>query len=868
MLVPTSRHRLRGHLLAIATLALTIACSDDASRTSSAADGGVMGEDAGAPPSPMDGSVAQDTSPPTDSTPVDQGCMPTDPPTEERCDAVDNDCDGVVDEDLQRRCFDGPAGTQGRGACSDGLQTCTAGAWGLCEEQVLPAAEQCNGVDEDCDGEVDEAVVQTCGDAPNEGEGTCAAPTQMCVAGDWGACGEPIGPVEEECDGRDNDCDGVTDEGFADSDSDGFADCVDGDTDGDGLEAAEDNCPIDANPDQSDLDGDGIGDICDDDADGDGYDAQDDCDPLDASRSPDADEQCNGLDNDCDGMVDEALTRPCFDGPEDAPGRGLCAEGVATCIGGAWSPCEGQVLPMEEACNAVDDDCDGLTDETLDPGWPDADRDGFGDDSVAPVCPRTPDLVSRGGDCDDDDPQINTGNEDDPADDAFIDENCDGIDGVLESTMFVRQGADEELADGTQAAPFGSISRAIQAAQLAGYSAVGVALGAYDEAITMVNGVSVIGGYDPDNEWQRGDDRQATVRNDVPDGPVLTTVWANDIDDPTMISDLIIETGDQDAPGGSTYGVYARDASELTIRRCLIRAGRAGDGAVGAPGGSGEAGANGGGGGDCGGAVGNGGVSPCGQDGFRGGSGSNVRERGQSGQPEGCGGDGGDRGGAGAGRNGSNGCSGADGLPGNNGDGFSNSAVRNDLWVVGAGSPGSNGEVGTPGGGGGGGGGAAVIRGTGGAGGGGGAGACGGSGGRGGAHGGGSFAIFSVRSAGLSIEFCELSSGPGGAGGQGGLGGSGGQGGRGGGGGNGAEAFACGGLAGPGDGGDGGDGGNGGPGGSGQAGNGGPSYAIMCSGGGISVSDTSLTPGLGGDGGDGPAAPGREGDSGEIEGCD
>ena len=72
-------------------------------------------------------------------------------------------------------------------------------------------------------------------------------------------------PLTEECNGVDDDGDNQIDEGFSDSDADGLADCVDLDQDNDGVRDGADNCPGTANPTQQDTDGDGFGDACDED---------------------------------------------------------------------------------------------------------------------------------------------------------------------------------------------------------------------------------------------------------------------------------------------------------------------------------------------------------------------------------------------------------------------------------------------------------------------------------------------------------------------------------------------------------------------------------------------------------------------------
>ncbi|HEV8201630.1 MAG TPA: MopE-related protein [Candidatus Polarisedimenticolia bacterium] len=177
------------------------------------------------------------------------------PGAAERCDGLDNDCDGTADEGL-----DTPL-TCGAGACERTVLLCTDGTPNTCVPG-LPGPETCNGIDDDCDTIVDNP------DADGDGSYDCG---QDCAPGD-----ASIHPgAAEICNGVDDDCSGFADDlgGALDGDGDGVAGACDNcpavanaaqaDADSDGLGDACDNCPTSANPSQADSDGDGEGDACD-----------------------------------------------------------------------------------------------------------------------------------------------------------------------------------------------------------------------------------------------------------------------------------------------------------------------------------------------------------------------------------------------------------------------------------------------------------------------------------------------------------------------------------------------------------------------------------------------------------------------------
>jgi hypothetical protein len=162
--------------------------------------------------------------------------------SEEVCDALDNDCDGEVDEDVPQgeACVsDVP------GACSEGRLTCDNGEY-ICMPSGEGSDEVCDGIDNDCDNRVDEEVIGVGQPCVSGQPGLCAEGSQACVLGEM-QCTTAQSPEVEVCDGLDNDCDGTIDENLRnlcglceDAQFDG-CDGVDDDCDGETDE--EPDCP-------------------------------------------------------------------------------------------------------------------------------------------------------------------------------------------------------------------------------------------------------------------------------------------------------------------------------------------------------------------------------------------------------------------------------------------------------------------------------------------------------------------------------------------------------------------------------------------------------------------------------------------------
>ena len=302
---------------------------------------------------------------------------------------------------------------EGKAKCTeDGLLACSAST---------PAPEQCNRIDDDCDGETDEEGASGCTnfykDEDKDSFGTsdfrclCSAYEPFVALKD-GDCDDSNAQVnqgaQEICENRiDDNCNGETDENC------GMCTLYYRDEDGDGYGVTGDKqCLLAPIPPYRATQG-------------------GDCDDKDPNVNPSSVELCNQKDDDCDGQTDEDF--PQKGAPCDGNDMDFCKEGVFVCKAhGFGVECNDRTDDRKEVCNnGLDDDCDGLTDENEENAlgcityYLDYDGDSYGGSRSKCLCapdPQSKYTAIRTGDCNDNDAHVYP---DAPELCNFVDDDCD-----------------------------------------------------------------------------------------------------------------------------------------------------------------------------------------------------------------------------------------------------------------------------------------------------------------------------------------------------------------------------------------------------------------------------------------------------------
>lgn len=350
----------------------------------------------------------------TDSTDCNDNSALAYPNRPEACDGIDNDCDGAIDEGVGTNTWYIDSDGDGFGNAASSVTNCnTSAPVGYattstdCNDSVAAinpsARETCDGVDQDCDGSIDENATNATtyyqdADGDNYGNRTatqdaCSRPSGYVTT--FNDCDDTRSNVypsaPEYCDGIDNDCDRQIDESAVDA-TRWYRD-ADNDTYGNpSLSQSSCSQPLGYVSDSTD------------------------CNDSSATINAGASEYCNGLDDDCDGAVDDAA----IDGTTwyldaDSDGYGDLSRTSLSCVAPSGyvsddTDCNDHSSAVNpaanEVCNGIDDDCDGtidgITATDIGTWYADSDGDGYGNANVTTEeCSQPPGYVGSPDDCDD-----------------------------------------------------------------------------------------------------------------------------------------------------------------------------------------------------------------------------------------------------------------------------------------------------------------------------------------------------------------------------------------------------------------------------------------------------------------------------------
>jgi hypothetical protein len=477
-------------------------------------------------------------------------------PTSGSCSCTDAS-DGTV-----RTC----TSTNAFGTCK-GLETCrpNMGGWIGCDAPPA-SAEVCDGIDNDCNQLIDDGVAsgQAC-QITVPGVGTCPGVT-LCTGMSGSIC-QGATPVAETCNYTDDDCDGMTDEQWPQVNT----------VCNTGVGACQRFGVIR-------CDAMGTGTQC------------------SAMPGMPIAELCNGNDDDCDMKTDETFTTK---GDLCTVGTGACQRTGNQVCNSSGSALQCSVSPgtgMMEACNSVDDDCDGLIDETFKTNGVYQQDTACG--SCAVDCTVLFGVPNASGHC------TTSGTPQcfrqcDPGAFDLDGVVANGCEFILDPGAIYVSTSDAAAVDdascglgpvGTGPAyhPCKTIAQGIARANITNRPRVLVANGIYAESVTLANGRSVLGAYRPDN-WVRDLSSTATLISGVSSaGNHDRTVIASNITSATVFEGFAVLGSVNAKPSGNSYAIYVSGSNaNLVIRSNVIFSGRGGPGQKGSDGGDGPGGTDG-----------------------------------------------------------------------------------------------------------------------------------------------------------------------------------------------------------------------------------------------------------------------------------
>jgi len=392
----------------------------------------------------------------SDAEDCDDGNASIHPNATETCNNTDDDCDGSLDDGLTFYTLYKDLDDDGYGSSSSGTSsTCytevpdddPAYSWsfisGDCDDtksSVYPGAvEQCDSIDNDCDGSVDEngtAVTTWYRDVDGDGYGTTASSASSCsqpsgYVSNSTDCNDNSASIHpnatETCNSVDDDCDGTVDDGattvtwYYDADGDTYGSST----------LINVSC---SKPSGSYVSRAG------------------DCNDSSASVYPGATEICNGVDDDCDGVIDESGSATTWYKDADGDTYGTTNTTLTACAQPTGyvsrsGDCDDSKVSVytgaTELCDSIDNDCDGSIDEGASSTnyYVDGDGDGYGKSgSTATVtCTKPTGYVSNNTDCVDTNAAIHPGAVETT---NGVDDDCDGtIDEGTEALVQVNYSA-------------------------------------------------------------------------------------------------------------------------------------------------------------------------------------------------------------------------------------------------------------------------------------------------------------------------------------------------------------------------------------------------------------------------------------------